>query len=198
MLGNRGAFCKFRPDHCVDFGSHFLKTARIIRVEQSHNNTITPMKSSLSLLAAAAVFAAATATSLAAPKDWVGKELPALAVEYLDAKPDTKGKPTIVEFWATWCPPCRASIPHLNAINKKFKEKGLVIVGISDEKKEDVEKFRKGLPMEYTVAIGGAALEKTLGISGIPHAFIVGKDGKVVWEGHPMRLTDAEIEKVLK
>ena len=198
MLGNRGASGKFRPDLRADFGSLFPKTNHILRVEQPHNNTIAPMKSSLSLLATAAIFAAATATSFADPKEWVGKELPALAVEYLDAKPDTKGKPTIVEFWATWCPPCRASIPHLNALNKKFKEKGLIIVGISDEKKEDVEKFRKGLPMEYTVAIGGAALEKTLGISGIPHAFIVGKDGKVVWEGHPMKLTDAEIEKVLK
>jgi hypothetical protein len=61
-----------------------------------------------------------------------------------------------------------------------------------------VEKFQKTLPMEYHVAIGGSAIEKKVGISGIPHAFLVGKDGKVVWEGHPMRLTDAEIEKALR
>ena len=156
------------------------------------------MKRSLSLLTAAAFAATFTFTSFAAPKDWVGKELPSLSVQFLGAKPDIKGKPAIVEFWATWCPPCRASIPHLNEINKKFKDKGLVVIGISDEDKGTVEKFRKGLPMDYNVAVGGAEVEKKFGINGIPHAFIVGKDGKIVWEGHPMQLADAEIEKVLK
>lgn len=156
------------------------------------------MKLSLSLLSAAALFATAIPASFAGPADWVGKELPPLNVDFLSAKPDTKGKPAIVEFWATWCPPCRASIPHLNALNKKFKDKGLVVIGISDETKDVVEKFQKTLPMEYHVAIGGSAIEKKVGINGIPHAFLVGKDGKVVWEGHPMRLTEAEIEKALK
>ena len=156
------------------------------------------MKSCLSFLIAAATVASTTFTAFAAPEDWVGKPLPALGVEFLGTKPDFKGKPAIVEFWATWCPPCRASIPHLNEINKKFKDKGLVVIGISDEPKATVEKFRKTVPMEYNVAVGGAAIEKTFGINGIPHAFVVGKDGKIVWEGHPMQLEGSVIEKVLK
>lgn len=156
------------------------------------------IKSFLSFLAVGAAAAGTTLTALAAPKDWVGKELPPLGVEFLGATPEIKGKPQIVEFWATWCPPCRASIPHLNAINKKFKEKGLVVIGITDETKDKVEKFQKSLPMDYSVAVGGGKLQQAVGVNGIPHAFVVGKDGKVLWEGHPMKLTDAEIEKALK
>jgi thiol-disulfide isomerase/thioredoxin len=146
----------------------------------------------------AAALAVVACTSQAAPKDWVGKPLPDLAVEYLDKAPDLKGKPAVVEFWATWCPPCRASIPHLNELNKKYKDKGLVIIGISDEDQKKVTEFRKTLPMDYTVAIDKKDLGQKLGVTGIPHAFVVGKDGKVAWQGHPMELTDAEIEKVLK
>ena len=156
------------------------------------------MKTILSILTATAFSFAAHVTAFAAPEEWVGKELPALGVTYLGAHPDLKGKAAIVEFWATWCPPCRASIPHLNEIHKKFKDKGLVVVGITDEDKTTVEKFQKTLPMDYNVAVGGAAIQKKFGINGIPHAFIVGKDGKIVWQGHPMQLKDADIEAALK
>jgi thiol-disulfide isomerase/thioredoxin len=149
-------------------------------------------------LAAAAVLIGCSPTN-AAPADWVGKELPTLGVDYLGKTPDIKGKPVVVEFWATWCPPCRASIPHLNEVNKEFKDKGLVIIGISDEDKAKVEDFRKGVPMDYNVALDkqGKLAEK-FGITGIPHAFVVGKDGKIAWEGHPMTLDKSVIEKVLK
>lgn len=137
--------------------------------------------------------------SLAAPADWVGKPLPALSLKYLDAQPELKGKPAIVEFWATWCPPCRKSIPHLNEINAKYKGKGLAIIGITDEKKETVDGFRKTLPMDYTVAIDdGGKLSEKFGITGIPQAFIVDKNGKIVWQGHPMELKEDAIEAVLK
>jgi thiol-disulfide isomerase/thioredoxin len=135
----------------------------------------------------------------AKPEELVGKELPELALKYLDAKPELKGKAVVVEFWATWCPPCRKSIPHLNELNKKFKDKGLVILGITKEDENVVTKFRGTTPMEYTVAIDEKGdLGKTFGVSGIPHAFVVGKDGKIAWQGHPMRLTDEEIEKALE
>jgi thiol-disulfide isomerase/thioredoxin len=156
------------------------------------------MKICLSIFTAAAFLLCAAATLIAGPAEWVGKDLPSLGVQYLAKQPDLNGKPAIVEFWATWCPPCRTSIPHLNEIHKKFKDKGLVVIGISDESKDVVEKFQQKTPMEYHVAVGGAEIGKKFGIEGIPHAFIVGKDGKIIWEGHPMKLTDKEIEKALK
>ena len=150
-------------------------------------------------LLGAIALAVCTLTVQAAPKDWIGKELPALGVEYLGTAPELKGKPAVVEFWATWCPPCRKSIPHLNELNKKFKDKGLVIIGVSDEDQKKVEDFRKTTPMEYHVAIDKKGeLSQKFGIRGIPHAFIVGKDGKIIWEGHPMSLKEADLEKALQ
>ena len=150
------------------------------------------------------LFIAATAigfsacTGQAAPKDWVGKEMPELGVDYLDKSPDLKGKPAIVEFWATWCPPCRALVPHLNEINKKYQDKGLVVIGITNEDKDTVEKFRKATPMEYHIALDKKELGDKLGVVGIPHAFLVDKDGKIVWEGLAVELNESEIKKIVK
>ncbi|MEE2680818.1 MAG: TlpA disulfide reductase family protein [Planctomycetota bacterium] len=104
-----------------------------------------------------------------------------------------QGKTYVVEFWATWCPPCRASIPHINKLYKTFKSKGLSVIGVSDESFDVVNKFvaRKGAGMSYTVmsdpsgeiqkAYMGAA-----GLKGIPSAFVVGPSGRIVYIGHPM------------
>ena len=117
-----------------------------------------------------------------------------------------KGKQIyVVEFWATWCPPCRASIPHLTGLQKKFKD--VVFVGISDEEVPVVKKFaaQMGDKMAYTVAVDkngqtGKAYMEAYGIKGIPHAFIVDKAGCIVWNGHPMEglataLTDVVADK---
>ena len=81
-------------------------------------------------------------------------------IEWVKGKPvdiaSGKGKTIyVVEFWATWCPPCRESIPHLSELQKKFKDKGVVIVGVSGEKSEAVTNFvaKMGSKMDYTVAI---------------------------------------------
>jgi thiol-disulfide isomerase/thioredoxin len=132
-------------------------------------------------------------------KSMVGQPLPKLSVQWLEKKPDTEGKPMIVEFWATWCPPCRESIPHLNEIYAKYKDKGLQVVGITDENRAKIIKFEKDVPIEYSVGLDvGGKYSKPFGIQGIPHAVLVDKSGKVVWEGHPMSLKDSQIEEILK
>ncbi len=110
----------------------------------------------------------------------------------------------VVEFWATWCPPCKRSIPHLTELQHKYKDKNVVIVGISDEKPTTVKPFveQKGAEMDYTVAVdttGGviAGYTGAFGIDTIPTAFVVGADGKLVWVGHPMDNMDTVIEKTL-
>ena len=104
----------------------------------------------------------------------------------------------VVEFWATWCPPCRTSIPHLTEMQKKFKD--VIFVGVSDEKPDVVKKFVKqmGDKMDYVVAIDdddqtSKGYMAAFDIGGIPHAFVVGKDGRILWQGHPM----AGLEEVL-
>lgn len=118
---------------------------------------------------------------------------------------DGKGKKLyVVEFWATWCPPCRTSIPHLTEMQKQFKDKDVVFIGVTDEKANVVKPFveKMGDKMDYVVAIDqdkktSAGYMKAYGINGIPHAFIVDKEGKVAWQGHPMAGLDKAIEEIL-
>jgi len=127
-----------------------------------------------------------------------GQQLPSLALNYLGKQPDLTGKPLLVEFWATWCPPCRKSIPHLNEVYAKYKTQGLQIVGITDEDEATVKKFQKQIPMDYNVAINTpGSIYEQFGVKAIPTAFLVDKSGKIVWTGHPMDLSESEIQSVL-
>ncbi|MEO0454100.1 MAG: TlpA disulfide reductase family protein [Verrucomicrobiota bacterium] len=131
----------------------------------------------------------------------VGKTIPKLELSYVQAEPETiDGKPMILEFWATWCPPCRTSIPHLNDLYKKFDQDGLVVIGVTKEKKGVVEPFVEDFKdMDYSVAIDKTgALSKHFGVRGIPHALLVDKSGTVVWEGHPATLEKDQIRDILK
>ena len=110
----------------------------------------------------------------------------------------------VIEFWATWCGPCLDSIPHLTELQKKFKDRGLVIIGVTDEKPEEVKPFveKMGAKMGYAVAIDQAKQTSrgymdAFGVGGIPHAFIVDQAGRVVWHGHPMAGLDKAVEQVL-
>jgi thiol-disulfide isomerase/thioredoxin len=108
----------------------------------------------------------------------------------------------VVEFWATWCGPCRQSIPHLNELHEQFSGKGLTILGISDEKPEVVKPWvqAKGSGMSYQVGIDpdksmNQAWMEPAGQKGIPAAFVVGKSGKIVYIGHPL---DPEFDRVVR
>lgn len=114
-----------------------------------------------------------------------------------------KGKQVVVvEFWATWCGPCRTSIPHLTELQKKFKD--VVFIGVSDEDADTVKPFvqRMGDKMDYTVAVDkdgktSAGYMGAYGINGIPHAFIVDKESRVVWLGHPMDRLEETLAEVV-
>ena len=155
------------------------------------------MKIAKLLVVLAVALACADVVWARAEKSMVGQKLPALNPQYLKGKPDFAGKPLVLEFWATWCPPCLKSIPHLNELYNKHKSKGLVIVGVTNEKRDVVEKFLKKTKMDYFPALD-ANLGRTFGVTGIPHAVLVDKTGKIVWEGHPATLTDKELGLILK
>lgn len=108
----------------------------------------------------------------------------------------------VVEFWATWCPPCKRSIPHLTELQHKYKDKNVVIVGVSNEKTDVVTPFveQKGAEMDYAVAVDttGKVADGYMTAfkqNGIPTAFVVGADGKLAWFGHPMDGLDGVLEK---
>lgn len=114
----------------------------------------------------------------------------------------------VVEFWATWCPPCRESIPHLTKLQKQFKD-SVTIIGMTsferagrdgtDNRRAKAEKFIKdqGDKMNYSIAFEtdntiGKAWMEAAEQEGIPAAFIVGGDGKIAWIGSPL---DPAMEK---
>ena len=109
----------------------------------------------------------------------------------------------VVEFWATWCPPCRKSIPHLTELQKEYGPKGVTVIGISSEKVEEVVPFvnSQGANMNYRVAVdsSGTSMKAWMdayGQTGIPHAFIVDRLGKVAWHGFPSDELDSTLEKM--
>ena len=156
------------------------------------------MKTKL-LLTLAAIAAIAGIAQATASKNNVGTQLPEMTLSYLGTAPVLKGKPLIVEFWATWCPPCRTNIPHLNELYKKFHAKGLEAVGITKEEEAVVKAFQKDLPMDYPVGIDkSGTISSSFGVRGIPHAMLVDKSGKIVWEGHPMKLQESQLEALVK
>jgi thiol-disulfide isomerase/thioredoxin len=122
-----------------------------------------------------------------------------------------KDKAYIVEFWATWCGPCRQSIPHLNETYIKYKDKGLVVIGQDCWERDDklvapfVEKM--GEKMTYRVALDDKSENKkgamavswmeAAGQNGIPTAFIVDKHGVIAWIGHPMSMKEEVLDQVL-
>lgn len=117
----------------------------------------------------------------------------------------------VVEFWATWCGPCVESIPHLNEIARKNKDKGVVVIGVNamDGNEKKIAKMiqKMGTNMTYRIAIDkkdkeGAGVMasswlEAFGLPGIPVSFVVGKDGKIVWGGRPQIGLDRVVEAVL-
>jgi len=162
-----------------------------------------------------AVAAAMTFTLAAEPILKVGDHAPKLKtakwVQGEPVKDFEKGKAYIVEFWATWCGPCRATIPHLNETYEKFKDKGLIVIGQNCWEQDEslVAPFVKkmGDKMTYRVALDdktnseNGQMAKTwmeaAGRKGIPSAFLVDTKGLIAWIGHPMELQEQVIEDVL-
>ncbi len=90
-----------------------------------------------------------------------------------------KGKVLIVDFWATWCPPCRREIPHLIEIYDKYKEKGLLILGISTEDRSLLETFRRENNVNYPILMGTNEIFQKFGVKAIPHTLFIDKKGKI-------------------
>lgn len=91
-----------------------------------------------------------------------------------------RGKVVILDFWATWCPPCRAEIPHFIELYKKYKEQGLVIIGMAIDEKYKVEKFIKEYKINYPVVMGDEKIAGDFGgVYGLPTTFIIDKEGYI-------------------
>jgi hypothetical protein len=146
-------------------------------------------------------------------------QLPALAdklgdpAQPLVVKEWIKGQPVdvldgkniyVVEFWAAIGSASRVVIPKLNELQKQYRDKGVVVLGISDEPVDKLQQFvaSQGVVIDYAIAADD--VRKTArkymvayGQNGIPHVFIVGKDRKVLWHGHPLQGLDEALEQIV-
>jgi thiol-disulfide isomerase/thioredoxin len=140
----------------------------------------------------------------------IGDRAPAFAIEHwLRGDAIAAFKPDhvyVLEFWATWCGPCRQSMPHLSDLQEKYKDYDVTILGLSDEKLEVARDFLAKdewrQKARYTLATDPDRSAYTdyflcAGGTGIPTAFILGKDGLIEWIGHPMDM-DAPLDAVVK
>ena len=93
-----------------------------------------------------------------------------------------KGKIVIIDFWATWCPPCRRGIPDLIKIQKEYKNKVTVIgISLDTDTKKDVVPFMKNMGINYTVVYANAQVVQDYGnVEAIPTSFIIDKEGKII------------------
>ncbi len=103
---------------------------------------------------------------------------------------DLRGKNVLINFWATWCGPCKAELPDIQAINKEYATKGLVIIGVSEDKGgnelSDVYNFAAEYGLTYQIVIDNDDIADAYGnINAIPTSFLVDKNGKIVdkWIG---------------
>ena len=140
---------------------------------------------------------------VSAKKDLRGRRAPDFHVsEWVTTQPDATGKVVVIDFWATWCTPCRMSIPHMNKLATQFAN-DLCIVGLSNEK---LQAFQSGMnkhslrltSFQYALALdSGAKMQNAVGVTGIPHCIVMSSDWIVRWQGHPAALRATTIQQIV-
>jgi peroxiredoxin len=133
----------------------------------------------------------------------INQPAPDFALTTLDGKTirlsDLKGKPVIINFWASWCHFCTQEAPDLEAIYKQYHPRGLQLLGVGTDEAAKLKAKAKELGLTYPIGANPKAAEM-YGVQGIPHSFFVGKDGKLISQvvgAVPRPELEAQVKKIL-
>ena len=131
------------------------------------------------------------------------REHPEFTLEDLSGKTWTfsalRGKVVLVNFWATWCPPCRKEMPDLETLYQRFESKGFVVLGISDEKAAKVDPFIRERKVSFPVLLNPERkVNETFVVQGIPKSFVYDREGKLVAQSLDMRTQKQFLEMLAK
>ena len=135
-----------------------------------------------------------------------GKKAPAFALKNTEGKrvtlADYKGKAVLINFWATWCAPCKIEMPWFIELQKQYEAQGFTIIGISEDDVKDhpeVTKFKNKLGVNYPILLGDDAVGKAYGgLEFLPTSYYVGRDGKIVEETAGLASKDVIEEHIKK
>jgi len=160
------------------------------------------------LLVAAAFAACAPGGAGRGAAEQVPKAAPDFALQDLAGKPvklsDSAGRVRLIDFWATWCPPCREAIPDLNELHASYAKDGLTILGISmdDEPSKIVPPFAEKYKIQYTLLAGTEDVaDKFGGVFGLPTTILIDQNGNVAetWIGGiPKDVIEKRVRELLK
>jgi thiol-disulfide isomerase/thioredoxin len=131
-------------------------------------------------------------------KSYLNKTAPNIEVQaWLSEKPNIENKFVLVDFWATWCGPCKKAIPEMNKFSEEFKER-LIVIGISDERKRVIKKMKTPVISYFSAYDTKRKMYNKYKIKGIPHVVLINPKGVVVWEGFPFLTGNKLTSKVIK
>lgn len=157
--------------------SNYVNLARLVRYEH-----LTPLPSDATFDAANALLSLHDAIVQATPYSLTALDGRTYTPESL------RGKVVLLNFWATWCPPCRREMPDLEKLYQRFAPQGLVVLAVSDEKRETVEGFLAKQHYTFPVLLdAGRKVNTAFGIEGIPNSFLFDREGKLVGQAIDMR-----------
>jgi len=109
-----------------------------------------------------------------------------------------KGRIVLLNFWATWCPPCRKEMPDMEKLYRTYEKKGLTVIAVSDEDRATVAQFLAKNSYSFPVALdSGRQVNKAFSVDGIPKSFIFDREGRLAAQAIDMR-TEAQFMELLK
>ena len=129
---------------------------------------------------------------------------PDFTLQSVDGEPfrlsETNGKIRLIDFWATWCAPCREEVPMLNDLQADYGDQGLLILAITDEEAGVVQEFVREYGVEYLNLIGTEEISEAYGVLGLPAAYLLDAEGRLVKTflgPKPRRVLVEQIEALL-